>query len=73
MFYLLENFARDRNQFAPMIYKSLTFLLIDCYLNLDLRVEIQKKFVTLFRTLQNIPISIMCEPLLKQIQINIQK
>ena len=65
MFSLLENFAKDRNSFAPTIYKALTFVLIEVYLILDLREEIQKKFVTLFKTIVNIPIAIMCDPLLK--------
>jgi hypothetical protein len=29
MFGLLENFATSRNPFAPILYKSLTFLLIE--------------------------------------------
>jgi hypothetical protein len=65
MFTLLDGFAGERNQFAPIIYKALTFILIDSYANLDLREEILKHFIILFQKHQNIPIGILCEPLLK--------
>ena len=48
-FYLLGGFASDRNMFAPIIYKALTFVLIDCYLNLELREELLKNFIQLFK------------------------
>lgn len=72
-FYLLGGFATDRNMFAPILYKALTFVLIDCYLNLELREELLKNFIVLFRDHQNIPIGILCEPFLKQININLEK
>jgi len=73
MFTLLDGFAGERNQMAPLIYKALTFILIDCYMILDLREETLKNFIALFQKHQNIPIGILCEPLLKQIQINLDK
>ena len=48
-FALLEQFASERNMFAPIIYKSLVFLLIDCYTTPDLRIEMLKHFTMLFR------------------------
>jgi len=49
MFILLDGFAGERNQFAPIIYKALTFILIDVYMNLDLREEMLKNFIILFQ------------------------
>jgi len=72
-FSLLFDFARDKNKFAPVIYKALTFMLIDGYHNHEIREEMMKNFVTLFTQYQNIPINILCEPLLKLIQINLHK
>jgi len=65
MFTLLDGFAGERNQLAPLIYKALTFVLIDVYMNQDLREEMLKNFIILFQKHQNIPIGILCEPLLK--------
>jgi hypothetical protein len=73
MFTLLDGFAGERNQFAPILYKALTFILVDGYANLDVREEMLKHFIVLFQKHQNIPIGILCEPLLKQIQINLDK
>ena len=44
-FFLLSGFATDRNMFAPILYKALTFVLIDCYVNLELREELLKNFI----------------------------
>ena len=35
MFSLLDGFARDRNKYAPILYKALTFILIDVFNNPD--------------------------------------
>lgn len=72
-FCLLNDFAKDKNKLAPIIYKSLTFLLIDGYTNPDLREEMLKNFISLFKQYQNIPVTILCEPLFKQIHINLDK
>ena len=48
-FYLLVSFAQDRNMYAPIIFKVMTFILIDCYNNVELRTEITKHFVKLFQ------------------------
>lgn len=48
-FALLDGFAKDRNMYAPILYKALTFILIDCYHDLELRQEIMKNFVVLFQ------------------------
>jgi hypothetical protein len=70
---LLDSFAKDRNKYAPIILKALTFILIDLYLQNDLREEMLHNFITLFKNQPTIPIQIVCEPLFKQIQINLEK
>ena len=68
-FYLLVSFAQERNMYAPILFKVMTFILIDCYVNVELRTEITKHFVKLFQDFQSMPIQILCEPMLKQIAI----
>ena len=68
---LLLTFSKDRNKYAPIIYKAMTFILIDCYFNQELREEMINNFINLFRVIPTIPIQILCDPLLKQIWINL--
>jgi hypothetical protein len=70
MFRLLQNFARQKHFLAPTIYKSLTFLLIEFYWEIDVRELMLRHFIELFATFESIPINILCEPLLKQIEIS---
>ena len=70
---LLEKFAEERNEYAPTIYKSLTFLLIDTYYSVDVRQEIMHAFIRLFRRNKNIPISIMCIPYFKQMKMDLDR
>ena len=73
-FNLLEHFAKDRNMFAPIIFKALVFIMIDNgYMQLDLRQEMLKNFATLFKRNQTMPIQILCQPLLKQVLLYQQK
>ena len=66
-FSLLLDFGKDRNKNAPTIYHALTYMLIECYNNLEQRDDLLKNFVLVFTMHPNIPINILCDPLLKQI------
>jgi hypothetical protein len=55
------------------LYKAMTFVLIESYLNIELRESLLKNFIHLFKAHPNIPVAILCEPLLKQIMINLEK
>ena len=70
MFRLLDHFARSRNPSAPIVYKTLTFLLVEFYWETEIREMMLKQFNRIFRLQENIPISILCEPLLKQVSIS---
>ena len=70
MFRLLESFASERHAFAPTIYKTLTFLLVEFYWEIDVRELMLKHFISLYESFESIPINILCEPLLKQIEIS---
>ena len=73
--YLIEplEFGKDRNKAAPTIYHSLTYMLIECYNHLEQREDLLKNFILVFNLHPNIPVNILCDPLLKQIQIYLEK
>lgn len=48
LFKLLENFATERNQYAPIIYKLLTFSLIENHADSNLRELILRNFIQIF-------------------------
>ena len=56
MFSLLDGFAKGRNMYAPIIYKTLTFILIEHYSHQDVKNEILSNFICIFRKHQTIPI-----------------
>jgi hypothetical protein len=70
MFRLLEQFAVTRNPTAPLVYKTLTFLLVEFFWETDIREMMLKQFNRIFKRQENIPITILCEPLLKQVSIS---
>ena len=53
---LLDQFSEERNKYAPIILKALTFILIDLYLYNDLREEMLHNFISLFKSQPSIPI-----------------
>jgi hypothetical protein len=67
LFKMLEIFAQDRNPYAPIIYKTLTFSLVENHQQLSIRELIMNNFKSIFETIQSIPVVIMLEPLLKQV------
>lgn len=70
MFRILESFAKVKHSVAPTLYKTLTFILVEFYWEIEIRDMMLKHFIYLFKKLDNIPIAILCEPLLKQVQIS---
>ena len=49
MFRLLENFAAVRNPVAPTLYKTLTFILVEFYWEIEVRQMMLKHFMYLFK------------------------
>ena len=68
MFRLLDNLAEQRHSFAPIIYKTLAFLLVEFYWEMDIREIMLCNFMKLYESYDIIPINILLEPLLKQIE-----
>ena len=70
LFKLLEVFTSERNNYAPKIYKSLTFLCVENHQDNDVREFMFKNFSDIFKTIKNIPIAILLESLMKQISLS---
>ena len=70
MFRLLDKFAEEKNSSAPALYKSLIFSLIENPTDIQIREHYFSNFTFLFDQQQSIPISLLVEPLLKQISIS---
>lgn len=70
MFRLLESFASTKNAYAPIIYKSLTFCIIENFNDPQIREYLFHNFKALFQSSDNIPIGIVIEPLVKQLQVS---
>ncbi|CAD8193441.1 unnamed protein product [Paramecium pentaurelia] len=70
LFRLLDKLATDRNPYAAVLYKKLTFTLIENYNELDVREFMLNNFMYLIQKYSSIPIDILLEPLIKQVMLN---
>lgn len=70
MFRLLERFSAERHNFAPSVYKTLTFLLVEFYVETDVRELMLTHFTDVIRDYDTVPINTLMEPLLRQIETN---
>eukprot|EP01022_Parablepharisma_sp_SALTPOND_P005532 TRINITY_DN1227_c0_g1_i1.p1 TRINITY_DN1227_c0_g1~~TRINITY_DN1227_c0_g1_i1.p1 ORF type:complete len:1400 (-),score=306.14 TRINITY_DN1227_c0_g1_i1:7123-11322(-) len=68
LFELLEEFGASKRPFAPIIYKALTFSLIELYQNVSIRNFLEGNFVAIYRAFPAIPIGVLLDPLTKQMQ-----
>ena len=73
LFRVLLVFASERNVFVPIIYKSLIFNFIEYHHDLAIRELMISNFNHLFKMILSIPVGIMVEPYVKQIQYNLGK
>jgi len=69
LFKLLDVFSVDWNRFAPIIYKTLTFLLVENHHEIDTREFFLKQFSWIFKQIKTIPVAILLETLIKQINL----
>lgn len=70
LFSLLDNFAEGRRPYAPTVYKTLTFSLMELYQSVFLRSFIEDNLASIFTKYPKIPVNIVIEPLAKQIQLD---
>ena len=70
MFRLLDKFAEEKNTAAPAIYKALIFSLIENPGDIQIREHYFSNFTYLFENQTSIPLSLLVDPLIKQIAIS---
>ena len=70
LFRLLENFGQNKDPYAPIIYKTLTFILIENANAIEIRTLIMHNMIQILSDLESIPLSIIIEPWVKQIQVS---
>ena len=66
-FRLLDEFAAERNQYAPVFYKLLVFSLIENHRDITTREYMMKNMTFIIERHPSIPIGILVEPLIKQL------
>ena len=69
LFRLLDKFSEDKNTSAPAIYKTLIFSLVENPNDSIVRELHYINFISLFETNPTIPLGLLVEPLIKQIQV----
>lgn len=72
LFQLLQVFSDERNEYGPVIYKTLVFSLFENYEDILVREFLLSNFVVLFRVITSIPVGVLVEPLVKQLQMSTQ-
>jgi len=65
LFYLLENFAKQRNTGTALIYKKLIFSLIENSSDTNLREFMLKNFSAAFKRFSSMPPEILLDPFVK--------
>ena len=70
LFYLLDFLANKKSAFAPIVYRILTFLLVETYSINAMREFIQQNFVQIFNKNPGIPIGIILDPYIKKLQVS---
>jgi hypothetical protein len=70
MFRLLEIMSREKNQYAPIIYRALAMSLVENHGDSSTREYIMFNFKQIFLTQAAIPVGFVVEPLVNQIQIS---
>jgi hypothetical protein len=66
LFKLLEIMAEKKSHYAIIIYRTLTFMLVENYINSDIREIIQSNFKDMLSTVPSIPVGLLVDPIIKQ-------
>lgn len=69
LFDWLEFFAEKKSSFAPTVYRTLTFLLVEIFNNVEMREYVILNFAELFKRNSNIPVGVLVEPYVKMVQV----
>lgn len=69
LFRVMYSFSGERNTFVAVIYKALIFTFVEFHSNIKIRDFIISNFDYAFKVILSIPIGILVEPYVKQIQL----
>lgn len=69
VFHLLEEFITEKNSFAPVLYKMLTFSMVENHEDRLLQEFLMMNFIETFRRVSSIPVGILMVPWLKQLRL----
>jgi hypothetical protein len=69
LFRLLDKFSEEKNPSAPAIYKTLIFSLVENPQDSSVRALYFANFISLYESVHSIPIGLLLDPLIKQIQV----
>lgn len=69
LFRLLNTFQTEGHKSAAIIFKTLTFLLIEFYWEVDIREIMLGYFITILQD-HTLPIDTVCDPILKQLEVS---
>lgn len=68
LFLLLALFSKKKNSYAAIIYKTLTFALVENYLTERIREFLLSNFLIILEEIPSLPVNILIEPYVKQTQ-----
>ncbi|OMJ69095.1 hypothetical protein SteCoe_33282 [Stentor coeruleus] len=69
LFLLLSDFSMKKNSYAPIIFKTLTFALVENYAFDRIREFLIYNFLFVMEDVSSLPVSILIEPYIKQTQV----
>lgn len=69
LFDLLKGLFAHRSPYAPLIFKSLTFLLIETYSSVNLKEFLISNFVVILEEIDSLPVGALVEPVVKQVNL----
>lgn len=70
LFRLLAVFSETLNSYAPILYKILTFSIVENHADSEIREFFLVNFIQLFEKVPKIPVGVVIEPLVKQIHVS---
>ncbi len=70
LFRLLETFARDRQPYAPMLYRSLSYILSENHSSAPVREFMMGNFRTFYREQTRTPVDILLDPYAMQMDFS---
>ena len=69
LFDLLKGLFAQRSPYAPLIFKSLTFLLIETYSSLNQKEFLIGNFIITLEEIESLPVGALVEPVIKQVNL----